>query len=253
MRKFTSDQFLKDMPLPIIFQDKFKPIFERLFKKQSGTLSESTCSIPSVEGTNSMLSTMLLSVGPLKKGVWACKSSLYNCSKSYARDCLDLEFLPYLKETYHTLFDEVDDASVTAQFERFSSCSFNAETLGSSGTIGKRSSFILARWCKLGGRIDASGVHLRPGVIRYFLKQNVKVAGEYISCIFAVVHWFKEHPAKNEIGPPIEIWCRDIFEIDGPANYIPVQRIHQKFVPAIETFKREKVLVVCPLPKKIQV
>jgi len=252
MRKFISGQMIKYVPFPDAFQDNFRPIFERMVTKQVGTLKESNSTdIESAPGD--VIVTSLLSIGPVKKGVWACNDSLYTCASSYSRHCLDSEFLPFLKEVYNNLFDEVDESSVTGQFERYSSCSFNAEKLGSSNTIGDRSSFILARWCKLGGKIDRSGLELRPGIIRYFVKQNFKVRGEYISCVFAAVHWFQEHPARKLLGPPVEVWCKDLFEMDGPANFIPVQRIHQKFVPASDKVQGEQLLVVCPLPQRIQV
>lgn len=57
-----------------------------------------------------------------------------------------------------------------------------------------RSAFVLGRWCKLGGAIDTSGSDLRPGVIDYFIKQNVSVNGHYETCILAAVRWFQEHP-----------------------------------------------------------
>ena len=40
MRKFLSSQFMKDLRLPVEFQDIFKPLLNRLYSKQSGSLQE---------------------------------------------------------------------------------------------------------------------------------------------------------------------------------------------------------------------
>ena len=43
---------------------------------------------------------------------------------------------------------------------------------------------------------------------------------------------------------------RTFFELDGTAMFMPVERIHCKFVPALDILQNEQVLVVCPLPRK---
>ena len=82
----------------------------------------------------------------------------------------------------------MDEASVTTHFENFASCHFNGNLFGSSATRSDRSSFVLARWCNLGGFIDTSGSDLRPGMIDYFVKQNIKVGNQYVTCILAAIH-----------------------------------------------------------------
>lgn len=141
---------------------------------------------------------------------------------------------------------------VTPYFERFTACTFNGDLLGSCKSRSERSAFILARWCKLGGPVDNSGCDLRPGVVDYFMKQNVKVSGQYVPCILASVCWFQAHPSRQLSGPPVEVWCKDLFESEGDASFIPVQRIYGKFIPALEIVDGENVLAVCPLPRKLQ-
>jgi len=40
MRKFTSNQFVKDVPLPVEFQKHFKPVMDRLNSRPAGSLQE---------------------------------------------------------------------------------------------------------------------------------------------------------------------------------------------------------------------
>ncbi|KAL3884915.1 hypothetical protein ACJMK2_025014 [Sinanodonta woodiana] len=51
---------------------------------------------------------------------------------------------------------------------------------------------------------------------------------------------------KNMYGKPVEVWRSDSFEREGPAVFIPVQRIKSKFVYAYKTIKSKKVIIVCP-------
>ena len=223
-----------------------------LTSKQSGSLQEQTI----VEHDNifsRVIRVSLLPIGPLQKGShWACADSLFTCCGPFSRDCLDGDTLVHLKKCYSAIFDEISEESVTTHFERFASCRFNGDLFGSSKSRGDRSAFILARWCKSGGKIDDSGSDLRPGVVDFYMKQNVKVDGGYVSCILASVHWFQAHPARNSLGAPVEVWCKDLFEPEGDASFIPVQRIYGKFIPALDIVAEENVLVVCPLPSSTE-
>ena len=48
------------------------------------------------------------------------------------------------------------------------------------------------------------------------------------------------------------MWCKDLFEPEGDASFIPVQRIYGKFIPALDIVAEENVLVVCPLPSSTE-
>ena len=252
MRKFTSNQFVKDIPLPTVFRDIFQPLLTRLTSKQSGSLqdhlsTEHDCIFAQV------IRASCLPIGPLQKGdEWACTDSLYTCCGPSSRDNLDAGDLVHLKRCYGAIFNGIDEDSVTPYFERFAACRFNGDLLGSSKSRSDRSAFILARWCKLGGTIDSSGGDLRPGVIDFFMKQNVNVNGKYVSCILASVHWFQAHPSRHSLGAPVEVWCKELFEPEGDASFIPVKRIYGKFIPALDIVAGENVLVVCPLTRKLQ-
>ena len=106
--------------------------------------------------------------------------------------------------------------------------------------------------CWHGGTIDTSGADLRPGVIDYFMKQNVQVNGHYVTSVLASVRWFQAHPSRYSLGAPVEVWCKDLFEPEGESTFIPIQRISGKFIPAIDILQDEHVLVVCPLTRKLQ-
>ena len=73
MRKFTSNQFVKDLPLPLKFQEHFKPLMERLVSRQTGSLQE-YCS------NEENISRNMFSVGPVRKGLtWSAEDSSFVC------------------------------------------------------------------------------------------------------------------------------------------------------------------------------
>lgn len=252
MRKFTSSQYVNDLHWPVAFQSVFKPLLTRLVSKQSGSLHEQSLSEHD-HLSRDVIQCSLLSIGPVRtSGEIANSVLMYTCCGPCSRDTIDPDVLSHLKKCYKTIFDKLDENSVTCHFQRYACCKFNGDLFGSQMSRGDRSAFVLARWCKLGGVIDTSGSDLRPGVIDYFIKQNVSVNGHYETCILAAVHWFQEHPSRHSLGAPVEVWCKDLFEREGDATFIPVQRIHGKFIPAIDLINGEHVLVVCPLARKLQ-
>lgn len=107
----------------------------------------------------------------------------------------------------------------------------------------------MAKWCGRSAAIDDSSC-LRPASIAYFIKHAVQINGSMKAHIFAVVHWFEYHPSRYLLGDPVELWCQ-LHESLGPASFLPIQRIHSKFVAAIDKFDEETLLVVMPLSQKV--
>ena len=136
-------------------------------------------------------------------------------------------------------FTSTDIANGTAIFERYASVEFCGDRYGSLQSRSERSSYVIAPWVGLRGQIDPTTSDPRPGVVQYYLKQNVCLDGEWRTLVMARVSWFQE------------IWCKDLFEPLGPSTFIPVQRIRCKFVGTVQAWRRENVLFVLPLERKI--
>lgn len=157
----------------------------------------------------------------------------------------------HLKEMYKTLNVAVQEESVSKSFERFSAVEVGGERYGSSTSRSIRSSYILASWVSTGGRVDTSTSEPRAGCVKFYLRQNVCVAGEYKPYLLAYVMWYQNHPNKDYFGQPLQVCCKDLFEQLGPATFLPVQRIQSKFGPAFQRVNGEDVHVVYPLTRKI--
>ena len=90
-------------------------------------------------------------------------------------------------------------------------------------------------------------VQLRPVQIQYFIKHNIEIEPQTTkSHIFAVVKWPQMHPDKMKMGKPVELWCKDLFEICDH-DFLPVTQIVSRVLTSFEKISDEELLVVIPL------
>ena len=97
----------------------------------------------------------------------------------------------------------------------------------------------------------------QPAVNEYFMKHCTEIKHmngglAYETYLLACVSWFQQHEKQNTLHSPMEVWCRKVFEEDGPALFLPVGRISCRFCPiegevTLVATQKEKVLVVNPL------
>ena len=139
---------------------------------------------------------------------WGHADLHYICCSPYSSHSLDVASLTNLKNFFAAIFHVLDEVSVTPHFDRYACFRFHGDLLGSTNSRGDRSAFIPARWSSLGGSIDTSGSDLRPGVVEFFIKQNIQVNGQYVLCVVALVHWFQHHPSRYSLGAPVKV-CAD--------------------------------------------
>ncbi|KAK2556929.1 hypothetical protein P5673_021148 [Acropora cervicornis] len=89
---------------------------------------------------------------------------------------------------------------------------------------------IIALWCDKDGVVRPG--MLQPGIIRYFIVHSLEIDGSQKSHAFAVVSWLKSAEENFGFGNPLSVWCANDFEHAGLAVFLPVQRIHCKFLSA---------------------
>lgn len=245
MREFTTNQFMKDIPLPIVFREVIHPLIARLTSEQSGGLQEQTILLNVITyfHNSSMLVSSLLD--PCKKVATRPVLTLYTHAMDPFLKIVQMPIPLFISRNVTVLFLM---KQVKSLLQRFASCRFNGDLFGSSKSRGDSSQHDSA---KPGDKIDDSGSDLRPGIVDFYMKRNIRVKGCYVPCILASVHRFQAHPARNSLGAPIEVWCKDLFKPEGDASFIPVQRIYGQFIPALDIVSDENVLVVCPLSRKL--
>ena len=73
---------------------------------------------------------------------------------------------------------------------------------------------------------------MRPGIVRYLIVHSLEIQRKQYFHVFAVVNWLK--PSKQDFGfkNPLSVWHARGYEISGPSVFLPVQRIHSKYLSA---------------------
>lgn len=110
---------------------------------------------------------------------------------------------------------------------------------------------ITAHWVGENGHISSfenMNLKSRPGQVEKIILHNVLIEGvSHVHCL-ARVKWFSpvNESLQNYYGKPIEIWKADVYEDEGPASFIPIQRIKSKFVHAYQNFQGVNGIVVIP-------
>ena len=78
--------------------------------------------------SRNVITLSIISVGAVQKGhTWSAEDSSFVCCGSHYRDYLGEESLPYLKECYSNIFDNVDRESITGHFNRYAVCKYIQE------------------------------------------------------------------------------------------------------------------------------
>ena len=92
---------------------------------------------------------------------------------------------------------------------------------------------------------------MRPGIIRYFIVHSVEIKGQQNIDAFAVVDWCKSSEQDLGYGNPLSVWFAKEFEYAGAAVFLPVQRIHSKFLYADKLYSGQMYLVISPICRRI--
>ena len=118
---------------------------------------------------------------------------------------------------------------------------------GSKHSQSKRSSYIMAAWCGMNGKVDSITTVLRPEQVLFYFKHCLTIGQRVVLHMFAFVQW--HHPLQHQGVPSrMEIWCATLFEPFGPTSFLPVQRINSQYVAAIND---EQGVYVCPTSQKL--
>ena len=196
---------------------------------------------------------MMASCGPLhgKESVWADLTSI-RFEGSYKLASLDRDELNSLRSVYVTMYPKVTEASfaLATIYKKYKSLSVGDERYGS--TAGSRLcpyARIIASWCGDNGVVNLGS--MRPGIVRYFMVHSVEIKGKQSIHAFAVVNWFKSSEQDLGFGNPLSVWLPDNTELGGPAVFLPVQRIHSKFLFVDKLYSGQRYLICSPICRRI--
>lgn len=243
MRKFTSDIQIHDTCLPSELTNRDLEFIQP--RSSAGTLSEISTNnsrkyLKVVEASNQLA---------FPPDLWSY-IDIYQPGGVASIEMLDEPELSLLAQCYSIMYPSASYTGneIATTIYKYSQLQVGSEIYGSQNSRTKRSSYILACWCGRNGEINTNC--LRPASVSFYFKHSVKVLGSFVPHYFAFVSWFEEHPARNIVGDPVTVWSK-LPEQLGPASFLPVQRIHSKFVAGEGEIAGENVLFVMPLQQKV--
>lgn len=250
MRKFIRDQDLRNLELPENFKEQLQPLVDKLQHSQTNNDEKDMVEREKV------LRLLKLTYGQIDitDDLWYSVDS-FTLGSPHVIDSFDDDEIQYITDVYKVFFPDVSVQNVPRLYDKYASAECAGERYGSQFSRLNRCSFILAKWAdRFDGNINIEAIaDLRPAVVLYFVKQTVHVGLRKCTFCFARVNWFQYHPNRFLCGPSgvtPEVWCANLFDSFGPASFLPVQRVHGKFVAGYDTVNGENVLFVLPLAKK---
>ncbi len=243
MQRFVNDSTLIDLDLPTDFEDSFLPVYP-LTGNPKG--DESISPPPKV----SQCHWELMNDTPESRN-WEVDLTYFMLPKISKRLVLNHDDQVRLTAVYKYLYPQLSTAvppfviNVTLRrYERVSICS---QTFGSVSKNSEHSLYILANWND-NGQIKASWnpKDLHPGKVLYYALHSITVGGTIKQHLFARVEWYLDHPRKEAFGKPYHIWHKNLYCVGGPASFIPVQRIANRF--ACTVINED---IICPYVQKL--
>ena len=173
------------------------------------------------------------------------------CCGPYVRKIFDTDSFNYLVTSYCQFLPSIEVESIPILYESFQELQLWGDRIGCSNSRLERCCCVKAIWADGSGLIDTSTMDMRAGMIEFFFRQSVLVAGKYETVVMASVKWFQSHPIRHKLGKPIELWIPDLFIPFGPSSFIPVTRINTQCCYCLIKIERETFVAVCPLNPKI--
>lgn len=238
MRKLLAGRFVWDVKFPSEFQDNFMPFFAQ----ERNDLSDNFIVRNATQLFNS---ACCLNLGDFQ---WS-DLSLVGLPNRFKHFVLDSEELRVLLDCYKTMYprEEIELTSNVAR--KYSNIMLGTEKFGSKMDCRNlRSARVMASWTTDNGSIDISAPS-RPGIVNSYILHCVKLNGDFYQHVFAIVWWYKTDCDQGHFGKPAQVWKFYDYEPCGPALFMPVQRLKQKYACCSVTLNGVKKLVVSPIPR----
>ena len=162
---------------------------------------------------------------------------------------LDSDELRVLLDCYKTMYQREKIELTSSVVRKYSRVMLGTEKFGSKMDFRNlRSAQVMASWTTDNSCIDIS-VPSRPGIVNSYILHSAKINGEFYQCVFAIVWWYKADCDESYFGKPAQVWKLTVYEPCGPALFMPVQRIRQKYACSSVTLNGVKKLVSSPIPR----
>lgn len=184
--------------------------------------------------------------------VWTDLSLLQVKQEAYTLVTMSQKERDDLKEMYECLYETSFPGDAIARVaKKYSTVYWTNEMYGSvSSSRCKNYKMLMAKWAGDDSKLDPHFGDIRPGKVSHYLMHSIEVNGCIKVHLLAVVEWFKKTNADLGYLHPITVWQKRV-QNDGPASYIPIQRILGKCAWTIKKHGVQNFIVVSPLPRHV--
>ena len=240
MRKFLSEQFVSNVALPEAFREQFTSFFSKY---------RDSSSVECMPVGSSALLSIATSTN-LESIPWSEIASI-TLPSAYKLMHLDADDHQLLSETYQAMYPEknIQVSMVSEVSRRYLSIYLAGEKIGSKFECRSlRSARVMASWARNDGKIDPAEV-VRPGFVKFFFVNCIKIGEEYKKLVFACIEWCREDTQRALYRRPVEIWRQRTFNQAGPATFMPVQRCYCKFASSSIKVNGVEKLIVSPIQR----
>jgi len=162
----------------------------------------------------------------------------------------DSDELRYLQQSYAKFIPGLNVFEVPKTYRKHKAAEWWSQHLETEKR--GKSTCIRAYWIGENGNITQNAVDLSAGEIVYFFSQNVKIEEQFVEILMVKVRWFQEHQYRSlDQIEPVEVWCNELYKLQGPASYMPLIRVHDVCATCVISIDRENVLLVNPVRRKL--
>ena len=240
VRKFLSEQFVSNVALPEHFSEQFTSFFSK---------DRDSSSVECMPVGSSALLSIATSAN-LGSIQWSEITSI-TLPSAYKLMHLDVDDHQLLSETYQAMYPEknIQANMVSEVSRRYVSVYLAGEKIGLKLECRSlRPARVMASWTRNDGKIDPSEA-IRPGFIKFFFVNCIKIGEEYKKHVFACIEWCSEDTQRALYRRPVEIWRQRTFNRAGPATFMPVQRCYCKFASSYVKMNGVEKLIVSPIQR----
>lgn len=157
-----------------------------------------------------------------------------------------------LKEMYECLYEtSFPGDAIAREAKMYSTVYWTNKMYGSvSSSRCKNYKMPMAKWAGDDSKLDPDFGDIGLEKVSHYLMHSIEVNGCIKVNLLAVVEWFKKTNADLGYLHPITVWQKRV-QNDGPASYIPIQRILGKCTWTIKKHGVQNFIVLSPLPRHV--
>ena len=249
MNRFTRDNYILNLPIPEVEEDFYnlRDCCTQLFEQRvnRGTLNDLNIidiSERSFWGSRNF--------DVRNKECWTDMIDVVFPRKFTILNFSDLE-LNHLAGFYRHLYPEkFNELTISPSAWKTTEVFRDGKDIfAGSSSRSFKSSYVQAFWSTENGDIASFNqmpLKPTPGQVQYILKHTVFYKENPLIHTLAYVSWFLEFESKEYYGKPVEVWHRTLCCPRGPASFIPIRRLHSKFVNVQSTMNGHNVMIVLP-------